>query len=271
MNLKFQCRFCILLILGGLLASSVAPAQSAGDKKATLNRAIQAQYGLRHEGLVEFQCVILPNWRSLLAQSVKDPKVMESTVKTLTPLRFSLFMGADDKVKITHNEVTTENDQVAKGLAQIYGGMEQMISGFFDTWSLFVLRSPFPDVNSAYDLKLAAGQYGLSYKEGSNDDVTTTMSQDFVISSVKVVTSEFESVIAPKYDKTPKGLLMTAYEATYNSKVPGEATQLKVEIAYQDVENLKLPQKLNLSGTYGGQPFQVEVTFSECSAKKSGK
>jgi hypothetical protein len=43
---------------------------------------------------------------------------------------------------------------------------------------------------------------------------------------------------------------------------------LKVHMDYQPVEGLQMLQKLNLSGTYGGSPFAVELAFSDCKITK---
>jgi hypothetical protein len=50
--------------------------------------------------------------------------------------------------------------------------------------------------------------------------------------------------------------------AIYKSKNPAEDTQLNVKISYQEVEGLQVPEKLSLSGSYGGTPFSLEVAFS---------
>jgi hypothetical protein len=43
---------------------------------------------------------------------------------------------------------------------------------------------------------------------------------------------------------------------------------LKVAIGYQEVSGLELVQKLDLQGSYGGNPFSVQLTFSDCTVKK---
>lgn len=244
-------------------------AQAVPNKRQILSQARQAYYNLRTEGLSEFQCGVTPNWEALLQdQRKQDPKSADAAIETLGQLRFTIKLGADGKIKLTHNELTGQTQQMADALRQIYGGMEQMTSGFFETWALFMLNSPFPGVDSEYQLEARGPQYLLTYKEGTTTDVATTMGRDFAISNLKATTKEFDSGIQPKFAKSPKGLLLTAYDASYKSSSPGETTELRVRIGYQDVGGLQLLEKLNLSGTYGGSPFAVELTFHDCSITK---
>ena len=95
------------------------------------------------------------------------------------------------------------------------------------------------------------------------------MSKTFAISNLKVTTAEFDSSIQPSFTTTPKGLVLSAYTASYKSQKPEETTQLKVITAYQEVSGMQMLQKLNLRGTYGGVPFAVELAFSGCQVTKS--
>jgi hypothetical protein len=243
-----------------------APVQS--DKKDVLRRARLAYYSLSDAGMTEFACAVAPDWSALLADERKnDPAAADRATATLNQLRFNATLGPDGKIHLTHNNLASDNQAMVDALSQIFTGMEQMTSGFFDTWKLFMISPPFPNVESEYQLENLGPQYRLSYKE-DNADVVTTMDTDFSINQLKVTTPEFNSAIWPKFTRTPKGLLFTSYEATYFSNKPGETTQLKVAIGYQEVSGLELVQKLDLRGSYGGSPLSVQLSFSDCTVKK---
>lgn len=260
--------FLSLFLIGCIAAPSLASAQAVANKQAVLSQARQSYYNLRSEGLSTFQCSVTPDWGSLLkAQRQQDPEGTDAAIKTLSQLHFSVTLGSDNGVKLTHNELTDQTDQMMAALKQIYGGMEQMASGFFDTWKLFMLNPPFPELSSEYQLASAGPEYKLSYREDLAD-VVTTMGRDFAISNLKVTTPEFDSSIQPTFSRTPKGFVLNSYEASYKSQKADETTQLKVLIDYQEVSGLQILQKLNLSGTYGGIPFAVVLTFSDCQVTK---
>lgn len=255
-------------LLAALVLPFLSSAQTVANKQSILSQARQSYYNLRTEGLDGFQCAVTPNWELLLQKErQQNPEGVDAAVKTLNQLQFSVSLGADNSVKLTHNELTGQSEQMMTALKQIYGGMEQMSSGFFDTWKLFLLNPPFPEVSSQYQLEAAGSLYRLSYREDLAD-VVTTMGRDFAISNLKVTTPEFDSSIQPSFTKTPKGFLLSDYDASYQSQKPDETTQLKVHMAYQEVQGLQMLQKLNLTGTYGGAPFAVELSFSDCKVTK---
>jgi hypothetical protein len=252
-----------------VLISPLSFAQARADRKEIVGQARAAYYSLSNRGLVEFQCNVQPNWRLVLKDVLAaDPASAETALRLLNGIHFTVSLGPDGAVKVTHRaDVAPTNDKVAEGFNQIFTGMEQAMSGFFDTWKPFMLSTPFPAVESDYRLEESENQYHLSYKEGTAD-VVTTMGKDFAISETKVTTPEFASSISPQFTRTAEGFLLTGYQATYRGKSDADRTVLQVGIVYQQVNGLQLPQKLNLAGSYGDSPFQIEVTFSGCQAKR---
>jgi len=270
------------VVAGLYLLCLAASAGAQADKKEVLRRAHDSYYSLMSRGLVDFHCDMTPNWEALLAEQRKqvseevDPEKrkeaserLDRAIATLKRIGFSVSVGTTGSAKVTHTTVAPENGEVAKGLDQIYTGMEQMTTGFFDTWAPFMISTPFPEVDSEYVLADQGDHWNLSYKEGLTTDVATTMSKDLVIRELKVNTPQFSSSMRPHFTRGPQGLLLAGYEADYRGRSPGDTTELRVGITYQDVNGFQLPQKLNVSGSQGGAAFQVEVAFSGC--QTSGK
>jgi hypothetical protein len=249
-----------------LLLAVAAQAADKSDKKQVIQRARASYYSLKANGLVEFQCNLAPDWSAVLQEQLKtDPTAANRAIQILGQLRFTVTVGTSGQAKITHTTITPTNAEMAKGLDQIYGGMEQMVSGFFDTWSPFMVTSPFPEADSVYQLDEQPNQWSLSYKEGPAD-VATSMTKDLAISALKVTTADFNSTLRPQFSPNSKGFLLAGYQAEYYGKSPAETTKLNVRIGYQEVSGLQLPRTLGLDGSYGGSPFQIAVTFSACKA-----
>ncbi len=252
-----------------LLLPCISLAQQP-DKTETLKKARQSYYSLKDQGLTGFQCTMDPNWAFLLEpQREANPTGIDAAIQKLQALHFALSVGADGNAKVTHNELTAENQQVADGLKQVYSGMEQMATGFFQTWSAYTISPALPDLTTPFELNSIGSDYVISYKEGSAE-VTTTMDHDYAISSMRVKTTEFDSTIKPRFKKNPKGLLLSSYQAIYRGATAADATDLDVTIDYQEVNGLQLPQEIFLVGSYGATPFKVKVNFSACQATKSG-
>jgi hypothetical protein len=248
-----------------LLMLAVLPAQAA-DKDVVIRQARAAYYSLNGEGMQQFQCDMAPNWDALLADLRKtDPAGADRAVQKLKELRFSATVPSQGNAKVTHNEISAENKKMADGLTQIYSGMEQMIVGFFQTWSVFVISPGLPEAGSTYQLEEIPSGYRISYKDGAAD-VVTQMNKDFSISSTAVSSKEFDSTLQPLFKQTAKGFLLSGYQATYTGTSAAEKTELQVKVDYQQIDGLQLPKTLDLQGTYGGNPFKVEVAFTGCHA-----
>jgi hypothetical protein len=238
------------------------------DKREIVKQARQAYYNLGDHGLTGFQSNVQPNWRLVLKDQIAaDPANAETALKMLNGIHFTVSLGPDGVVKVTHHvDVAPSNEKVAEGFNQIFSGMEQAMSGFFDTWKPFMLTSPFPAVNGDYQLEELDNQYHLSYKDDTAD-VATTMSKELLISEIKVDSPAFKSVLKPVFSKNPQGFLLTGYDATYQEPSGKVGVQLKVQIDYQQVNGFQLPNKLNLTGSYQGTPFAMELTFSDYQVK----
>jgi hypothetical protein len=248
-----------------LFVLAVLPAQAA-DKDVVIRQARAAYYSLNGEGMQQFQCNMTPNWEALLADLRKtDSAAADRAVQRLKELRFSVAVPSQGATKVTHNEISADNKQMADGLTQIYSGMEQMTVGFFQTWSVFVISPGLPEAGSTFQLEEIPSGYRISYKDGSAD-VVTQLNKDFSISSTVVTSKEFDSTLQPLFKQTAKGLLLSGYQAIYIGTTAAEKTELQVKVDYQQVDGLQLPKTLDLQGSYGGNPFKVEVAFSGCHA-----
>lgn len=260
---------------------SPKPAQLSA-KQQLLKDARASYYSLKTEGMNGFSCTMVPNWAALLEEQRKsDPEKIDEAVGRLKGIHFSVDVDSDGTAKVGHNEISADNDAMAKGLAQVYSGMEQMTSGFFQTWAVFVVHPALPEEGTDFDLETGPSQYHLAYKEGggkaaeagkpadaSATAIDVTMTKLFVIDAVKVAAENFKSTLKPRFTKTPKGYLLTGYDAEYQGSGGNDRTELHVEMENQNVSGFQVPQKLLLKGLYNGSPFAVEVLFSGCTATR---
>lgn len=260
----------LLLLCCGILKVALPLAHCADlpNKREIIKKARETYYSLRGRGLEAFEASVQPNWRLVLKdQLAQDPAGAQQGLKMLNGIHFQVSLDRSGTTKITHHEdVAPTSEQAANGFKQIFSGMEQAMSGFFDSWAPFMLTTPFPDPAGEYTLEELNNQYHLSYKDGSAA-IATTMSKNLVISEIRVDSPAFKSVLKPQFSESPQGLLLSGYEATYQGTGDGESVKLNVQIENQQVNGLQLPRKLNLDGSYQGTPFQMELTFSDYQIK----
>lgn len=247
-----------------------ATTASAFDDKDVINQARSAYYGSQDQGSIEFQCTVTPNWAGLLQEQRKEnPSNIDDAIIKLKKLHFFVSVANNGSTKITHNTIAADNSKMAEGLTQVYEGIGQMISGFFQTWSLFMKYSPFPAPDGKYQLQEQGGRWNLTYRDGTAD-VVTTMNKDFSVRELKTTSPEFISTIQPQFVRSNVGFLLTGYKADYRGKLPNaqDITHLEIRISYQKVNELQVPLKLNLVSTYNGVTSKVEVAFSACKETK---
>lgn len=254
--------------LGGFLfCAGMALSAQQVDHADFLQKARHAYYSLSAERMSQFQSSLAPNWRLLLEEQKLAPDVVSRAEEKLNSIRFTLTVDRQGVATITHTTVSAENDQVATGLKQVYDGMEQMTTGFFQTWCAFMVTPPLPSATTPFHLDQMGAWYTLTYQDGAAK-VETTLGKDFAVSAMKVVTKDFNSTITPTFSRGPKGFVLVGYQATYRTTTASEATDLKVLIQNQDADGFTLPSKMDLRGTYGSIPFHVEVSFGGVRASK---
>jgi hypothetical protein len=262
-----------LCLLGLGLPASAADKKTeakAPAKKELMRQARAAYYNLRNEGLIEFRASVVPDWGPTLepVRKTADAAAVERAKKILGGLHFAMSVDSANKVQVTHSaDVPAENAEMAKGFDQIFAGMEQALTGFFDTWSPFMLTSMFPDVDSEYQFDDLGDKYRVSYKEG-DADVALTMGKNFVLSEAKVTSPKFTSFIWPEFTASSKGFVLSGYTADYRSTSGDETTKLKIKIASREVNALQLPASLTLDAVYNGNPYLMQLAFTDFQVQK---
>ncbi|HEX7286801.1 MAG TPA: hypothetical protein VF532_11510 [Candidatus Angelobacter sp.] len=263
-------RLRLAFFCAGLFVLSALPVQGAdtADKKQVIRQARAAYYSLRERGLTEFQANIKPTWEVVLKEQMQsDPEGAQAGLKLLNSLHFVMSLDSAGKVTVNHSaDAPPPNERVASGFNDIYAGMDKAVTGFFDSWSPFMLTSPFPEVEGEYQLEDQGGEYRLSYKDGSAD-VVTMMNKDFTITMIKVTSPEFLSTFRPVFARTARGFILSGYSADYQPRLGPGVVALKVQLEYQEVNGLQLPRKLSLDSVYDGSPTQMELVFADYQVK----
>jgi hypothetical protein len=262
-------RTCMFAMAALCLVSVPLAAAPANDKDI-IRQARNAYYSLQAHGYDQFRCTVTPNWRAVLQGQIKsDPGAVNRGVDILKQLVFVATVKNGAAATMTHNTVTPTNANMAKGLEQIYSGMEQMVAGFFATWAGYVVTPLLPAVDDVYRLQDKGGQWRLSYKEGAVD-IVTIMGKDLVMRETTFSAPTFISTLKPQFVHASEGLLLSGYHADYRGITATErdVTVLDVLITYQKVNGLEVPKKLTIGGSQNGSPFRMETLFSHCTASK---
>ena len=253
--------FLSLLMCAAAISTADAAPQSA--RKEVVGRARQRYYNLRQQGLIEFQTNIKPNWGLLLTGVESNAGAM----KLLNRLHFSMSIDSASKFRMDHHADMTPPDQkTADRFDRILKDMDEAVSRFVATWSIFMLTSPFPEIESDYDVKEVAGQYHFSHKEGATNVLTIT-DKDFMIIEIKVSGADLDASLKPVLEKTTQGFILKGYAASYETPSGARNTQLKVRLDYQEIRGLQLLREVKLDTVYEGKPAQMEWLFTNYQVK----
>src|SRR5208282_370458 len=183
------------------------------DSREIVRRARQSYYSLKKQGLLEFRCNALPDWDSMYESLKTDTAGREQLLPMLQKARFRIVLSPDGGSTISHeSDVAPPDEKIAQRLRDTIGGTEQMLTGFYQTWSQFVLNTLLPEEGSEYTVDDLGGKYRLSYKEGAAD-VVITLNHDFRIEEIEVTSPQFSAASKTQWSNTPKGLLLAAYGA----------------------------------------------------------
>lgn len=263
----------VLLLLSVSLPAAAQAAKpqdsSAPDRKQVVRRARDAYYSLHRLGVNEFEANIQPDWRVTLKKEIEsDPQGAENGLRMLNGLHFHMLLDQAGKVTMTHkSDAEPPNERARQAYEQIYSGMDQAVDGLFQTWGLFMLTSPFPEVESEYRLEDLGSQYRLSYEDGTAH-VITMMGKDLQITMITVTSPGFSSVVRPRLSATPAGFVMVGYVADYTPAAGKGAVQLDVTIENGNPSGYVLPSRVAVHSVLDEVPTDMALDFSAYQVRK---
>lgn len=245
-----------LLTLLTILALTVPthPRGQANTNNEVLNRARGAYYSLARKGFKGFTAAVEPNWEVILAHTA-TPK----TLAIFRAVQLSLVVDANGAAAVTHEvDANAAKPELQETANRIHSDVQRLVAGFFNTWRIFVVNSPFPETE--IQIENAGALYKLSHTTQAGK-VTIVMDGDLTIKEWSLAGPTVKRTVKPKFQKTPDGFLLTSYQGTFEPVGEGIKTTLDFQIEYQDAGGMKLPQKVRLSGMHGAEPVEAELVF----------
>ena len=250
---------CVLLV----------PPGSIADKKEVIRQAKESYYNLPSQGLLEVQIAVTPNWAAVLRRELKsDIPPDHPALKLLGGLHFWLSLDQKGTARISHQiDTAPANQKSMADFHQTVSGVEEMLSGFATSIGPYLFTSPFPEIDSEYQLEEMSEQYRLTYKQGQFD-VVTIMKKNFTITYLQVTGSAFTGSVKPQFIRTARGLLISGYQSTYQAGSEKLTDLVSAQIEYKDVEGFQLPERILIDTTSKASNLEWELRFSDYQVKK---
>jgi hypothetical protein len=226
------------------------------DKARTLQAARDRYYNLRTLGLSNVRVAIQPNWDLLLEGTNPAP----SARTLLNNLHFWISIDAADKLQLSHDAKSVPVDQI-EAVEKIFKGMNSSVTGFFRSWSIFLLSSPFPVPGSDYIVERRTN--GFRFLQKQNElDVTIDTDNDFAITEIRAVAVDRTSSLKPILEKTPAGLMLKGYTAA-SQRADGSNTTVQAALEYETVSGLRMLHKVDLDTGFQGASTKFEWVFTD--------
>lgn len=236
------------------LAASVHPRIQSATNENVVTRARGAYYSLARKGFKGFTASVEPNWEVILAQTATPGNLL-----IFRAVQFSLVVDANGAITLTH-EVGPQaaKPELRPTVNLIHADVQRLVSGFFNTWRIFLVNSPFPDAE--FQLENQEKQHKVFYATQSGK-VSITMTDDLVITEWHIVGPTAKRTVKPQFQKTADGLLLTGYQGIFEPIGPGIKTTLDFHIEYQDAGGMKVPYKVSFTGMHGSEFVESELVF----------
>ena len=242
-----------------VLLLAVQAVVQAQDQQTVVDRAWRAYYSLPRRGFSGFKATIEPNWDVILGKTATP-----QNLKVFRSLRFTLNVDVRGAAKVTYEAVNPDKTRTEPYAQQIHANVEGLITGFFSTWTTFVVSSPIPIRDGQVRVEDGTNDHRLFFKTRSADAVLT-LTRDLLITELKLSGPSGTRTIKPMFQKTTEGLLLSSFTSTFEPTRDSllNSTTLDVQIEYQDLTGMKLPYKVRIKGTHGADPIEAELTFNQ--------
>ncbi|HEY0728807.1 MAG TPA: hypothetical protein VGD38_12100 [Pyrinomonadaceae bacterium] len=235
---------------------SAFPRRQTPTNQDVVSRARNAYYSLARKGFKGFTATIEPNWEVILAQTAT-----QENLKIFRAVRFSMVVDANGAVTVTHEvDASASGSKLQPTVDRIHGDVRRLVTGFFNTWRLFVVSSPFPETENQLKLETLGKQYRLVSNTPSGE-VTIALTDELLIKEWNIIAPTVKRTVKPQFQKTAGGFLLTAYKQIFEPVGNGIKTTLDFHIEYQDFNGMKVPQKVRFNGMHGSEPVEAELAF----------
>lgn len=230
--------------------------QTASSQQDVLGQARTAYYSLAKKGFKGFTATVEPNWEVILAQTATP-----ANLKIFRDVRFTMMVDANGSIAVTHElGPNATKPDLQPTINRIHFDVQRLVTGFFNTWRIFVVSSPFPETENQIKIDKAGKQYRVSYTTQSGE-VTITTTADLLIKEWNLSGPTVKRTVKPQFQKTADGYLLTGYQGISEPIGQGIKTTLDFHIEYQDLNGMKVPQKVRFTGMHGSEPVEAELVF----------
>ncbi|MGA8088302.1 MAG: hypothetical protein WCA10_13415 [Terracidiphilus sp.] len=254
-------KISFLLLLGFLCLACTALLAQNKDPRARLAAAHALYYTPTASGLKSFHCDAAIDWKSMLTRlSGVDIPDDNPALKFLQTVHLSV----DDELKGNGSLGWTSESEApqdkAAAIKQIRDGLQTSVSGFFQTWNVYMNGSMVPIPDSTITVTNAGDGVHLSgTSDGSSFD--EDFDKNMLLTEVRVVNPNMKVLATPTYASTPDGLLVSAVASQVSQPSTAPPAEAIFRIDYVKVESFQIPSRVVFDIKNTGV---IEIAFNSC-------
>jgi hypothetical protein len=234
-------------------AAQSETSRRGNEDDALLARAAKLYYSTKTAGLTGFDCTIHPDWLSLIQSAENDSSVSDHSenvmlLKGVAVTLHARMNGASALDWVQPLNASKPLDQAsAEMLDRMHKAAEQTLMGFMQFWTPFVDGSVVPPNAGGMEITHSSSGITLHVKQ-PDTEVTEVFSNELILQKFKVVTDGKTIDLAPSYDSTDAGLLVSRFAARIGPEnaTAAQAQEMHVEIYYQTIGDFPIPSRLNM-------------------------
>ena len=232
----------LFLALLGLACSTLLAQEK--DPRARLTAARMIYYTPTTAGLKSFHCDAAIDWKSMLTRlSGVDIPDDNPALKFLQTVHLTI----DDELKGNGslgwtNETEPPQDKAA-AIKQIEDGLQTSVSGFFQTWNVYMNGTMIPAPDSTLTItNVGDGVHLSGTSDGSSFD--EDFDKNMLLTKVLVVNPNMKVLATPTYASTPDGLLVSAVASEVSQPSTAPPAEAIFRIDYAKVETFQIPSRV---------------------------
>lgn len=249
------------------LALCLAPgawAQKTVPPATALREARTLYYTPQDKGLEGFQCEVSFDWKQFIEKATNA--AVDDNNERLAYLRGIKLTVTDDlngEGELHWSAPAAAPQSSEDSIAQIRGGIEQMWTGFFQSWNGLYGADVITMVDSTTTVDRTENGYHAFSREGGKL-AEETFGGDFTLLSLHVSTPEADTVLTPKFQNTPQGRLVKGWSSTVKQPPTAPGMTLNMTVQYATVNGFQIPSEV-LMDVVGMASFDFHL--SGCTVK----
>jgi hypothetical protein len=242
------------LLLTMLFCPAIASAQTA--PAMAVRRARALYYTPVDRGLESLRCDVGFDWKQFMEKAANQAvPADDARLRYLESIQLSVEDNLHGTGELHWTAPGPPPDASEESVTRIRDGVQQLWSGFFESWNNFVTGDLVTlDANAM--VEATPSGYHVGVRTGSSL-AEEQYDPALLLKSVHVTTPTLDSTMLPSFTSSAQGLLITTMRSSVRQPPTAEPTNVVMQVQYQPVQTFQVPSQLDVSVGPAAFRFQL--------------